>query len=449
MIQFREKVESLFLWGHQLENLREVPGIRSAPTEFRGEKANLSFDSWKRDATNTSLQAAVQYGPSLSDRIGLGFLRHVAGEFYQVTARGEALAKALDERLRRRRTYDTLVDLRSTYASQDEAKDLFSAWRTDAPTAEERDIFRQALFKESALKEDTAIGRRSAIIRLIRQRLQQSRKGMSQDDIRKCMAYGRLPSGKSVTPPEDLQATARKWLVLQVRQAQRLAMESIMAWVEYRLLTKGDRDARKLAAAAVASIRRSPTKALQNETPEAILTAWLGRFRTPDEYVQAVAQHEQQLCLFKLGEDLEEAVREQPEGIWPLAFKLLMLTRRFYQWLSSHEDLRSDMAHGKSERISMAFWAKTWDKNCRYPLTDLLATLLNNMILSQHFAVATNRYEGETQRLRITLEEEGLEALVSEPWRPYIAADRLGTLLSLMADCGIITWDPDTETYSA
>jgi hypothetical protein len=215
-------------------------------------------------------------------------------------------------------------------------------------------------------------------------------------------------------------------------------MESIMSWVEYRLLTKGDRDARQLAGAAVANIRGSTGNAFQNDTPDGILTAWLGRFKTPDDYVQAAMQNEQQFCLFKLGKDLETAVREKPEDIWGLAFKLLMLTRRFYEWLSSHEELRSDMAHGKSERISMAFWAKTWDKNCRYPLIDLVATVINNMVLSQHFSVATNRFDGGTQKLRITLEEDGLESLVSEPWHPYIAEDRLRTLLSLMANCELI-----------
>jgi len=448
MIQFKEKVESLFLWGHQLENLRKVPGIRSTPTKFREEKANLSFESWNRDATNTSLRAGVQYGPSLSDRIGLGFLRQVEGDFYQVTTRGEALAKALDERLRRRSAYHALVDLRSMYATSAEAKDLFPAWRTDAATAEEQSVFREAFFMESASETDSAIGRRSAIIRLIRHTLQHSRRPVSEDEIRKCMAYERLPSGKKPDLPDNLRATARKWLVLQLRQGQRLALESIMAWVEYRLISKGDRDARKLAEAAVASIRNSPTRALHHETPEAALTGWLGRFETLDDYVEAAKQHQQQLCLFKLGEDLETAVVEEPQNIWPLAFKLLMLTRRFYEWLSAHADLHSDMAHGQSQRISIAFWAKVWDKNRTHPLTDLVALVLKNMVLSQHFAVATNRYEGETQRLRITLEEDGLEALISEPWRPYIAADRLRTLLSLMAGCGIINRNPQTDLYS-
>jgi hypothetical protein len=449
LIKFKEKVETLFVWGHQLEKLRGVPGFLSSPTDFRAGKANLSFASWNRSAVNTSIQAGVQYGPSLSDRSGLGFLRRVEGSFYQVTTRGEALAKALDERLRKRRSYDKLIDLRVTHATEDEAKDLFSAWRSDSPGTEEQEVFREAFFKKSDVGKDSAIARRSTIIHLIKELLQKSRRRLTEDEIRKCMAYGRLSSGKILDLSEDIRKAARKWLLLQVRQVQRLALESIMAWVEFRLLTKGDRQARQLATAAVASLHNSSGKEFQKKTPEEMLATWIGRFKKPEDYIQAAMQDEEQFCLFNLGGELETAVREQPDDIWPLAFKLLMLTRRFYDWLSSHEELLSDMAHGKSERISIAFWSKTWDKNCRYPVIDLVAHVINNMVLSQHFAVATNRYEGETQKLRITLEEEGLELLVSKPWRPYIAADKLQTLLSLMASCNLITTSDSDEGYSA
>ena len=69
------------------------------------------------------------------------------------------------------------------------------------------------------------------------------------------------------------------------------------------------------------------------------------------------------------------------------------------------------------------------------------------MVLSQHFAVATNRFDGGTQRLRITIEEEGLDALISEPWEPYIASDRLETLLSLMGECELINESATKGSY--
>lgn len=449
MIQFREKVETLFLWGHQLENLRGIPGFLAEPTEFRGGKANLSFESWERKAHNTSLQAAVQYGPSLSDRGGLGFLHKVEGSFYQVTAHGESLAKALDERLRKRRSYESLVNLRSMHASEDEAKDLFVAWRSDSAGADERVPFRETFLKESGVDEDDAIGRRSAIICLIREILQKSRRTLSQEDIRKSMAYGRLPTGKRINVSGGLHSAAKKWLLLQVRQAQRLALESLMAWVEQRILSIGERDARQMARSAVSNLQKKAANVFQKETPADILSGWIGRLKTLDDYVEAALKDEERFCMFKLCDELELAVREESEEICVPAFKLLLLCRRFYEWLSADKDILPYLAHGRSERISLGYWAKTWDKNSKYPLVDLVALVLNNMVLSQHFAVATNRFDGGTQRLRITIEEEGLEALVSKPWRPDITADRLGTVLSLMADCELIDWDDEQEGYFA
>jgi hypothetical protein len=109
--------------------------------------------------------------------------------------------------------------------------------------------------------------------------------------------------------------------------------------------------------------------------------------------------------------------------------------------------LRKELSRGGSGRISLEFWAKSWDKHRDYSLKYLVVHVLNYMVLSQHFAVATNRFDGGTQRLRITIEEEGLETLVGKRWQPYVAADRLETLLSLMADCELIKWDANDEKY--
>jgi len=116
-------------------------------------------------------------------------------------------------------------------------------------------------------------------------------------------------------------------------------------------------------------------------------------------------------------------------------------------WFSDDEEIRKELPRGGSGGFLWNSGPSPWDKNCNYPLIDLVSLVLNNMVLSQHFAVATNRFDGGTQRLRITIEEEGLEALVSKPWRPYIAADRLGTLLSLMADCELIKRSANDEGY--
>ncbi|PTE20221.1 hypothetical protein C5F48_18705 [Cereibacter changlensis JA139] len=65
--------------------------------------------------------------------------------------------------------------------------------------------------------------------------------------------------------------------------------------------------------------------------------------------------------------------------------------------------------------------------------------ILEAMIISQHFATAVNRFDGRKQRLRLTIEETGLEALIRKPWEPTVTEDRLPTLLSLAAQAGIVS----------
>jgi hypothetical protein len=416
--------------------------------KFRGGKANLSFESWNREARNTSLQAPVQYGPSLSDRGGIGFLHKVESSFYKVSTSGEGLAKALDDRLRKRKAYKELIDLRSTFASEDDARDLFAAWRIDSPDATEQKVFVESFFRESRVDELDAVGKRSAAVFLINNILQKSREPLNQGDIRKSMAFGRLPTGIRVEASKGMRGASKKWLLLQVRQAQRLAIESLLAWVEHRILNVGERQSKQLVDALISNLKKHAPKLFAFNTPAETVESWLGQFKTLDEYINAALKTPAEFCIFTLCEELEAAVRGDSEKICLPAFKLLFLIRRFHDWLSQEDEVRGYLSLGHAERISIGFWAKTFDKNSSYEFPNLVALILNNMVLSQHFAVATNRFDGGTQRLRITIEEEGLEVLVSKPWMPDITPDRLGTVLSLMAECKLIKWDSDQSVYS-
>jgi hypothetical protein len=52
--------------------------------------------------------------------------------------------------------------------------------------------------------------------------------------------------------------------------------------------------------------------------------------------------------------------------------------------------------------------------------------------------LGTQRFDGKKIRLRMILEEDGLESLVGSPWRPDLTPDRLGALLSLLGSCGVV-----------
>ena len=69
--------------------------------------------------------------------------------------------------------------------------------------------------------------------------------------------------------------------------------------------------------------------------------------------------------------------------------------------------------------------------------------ILESMVISQHLATAVNRFDGQNQRLRLTIEDTGLEALVGKPWEPTVTEDRLATLLSLAGQSALVASQED------
>jgi hypothetical protein len=71
-------------------------------------------------------------------------------------------------------------------------------------------------------------------------------------------------------------------------------------------------------------------------------------------------------------------------------------------------------------------------------LRQAIQFLLEALVISQHLSTAVNRFDGQNQRLRLSIEESGLESLVGEPWDPTVTEDRLPTILRLASDCRLI-----------
>jgi hypothetical protein len=81
-------------------------------------------------------------------------------------------------------------------------------------------------------------------------------------------------------------------------------------------------------------------------------------------------------------------------------------------------------------------------------MAEFLRYLFENLILSQHFSVAARRFDGQTQRLRISIEEDGLTFLANKPLEPVVTPDRLATAVSLMADCDLLRCENSSQGYA-
>ena len=162
--RFREKLEVLFGWSHQIHQagIGMVGNAQQQPEGFR--KVPLSFEAWSR---NVSWLDAVNYGPSLKTDNGLGLLDQYIHGVFAVTGMGEALAEAFDKSLRKLDEYAVVRSLDSYSVSESVADALYPSWMISGSSKREADAFCKVLYRPGKSGERNRIGRRSASISLI------------------------------------------------------------------------------------------------------------------------------------------------------------------------------------------------------------------------------------------------------------------------------------------
>lgn len=444
--RFQEKAEVLFTWGHKLRNIQGAPGSSAACPEAPGGWADLTFEAWARKPQNTSLQAAVQYGPAFRSQYGLGFAEAVDGGFSKVTPDGAELAEALDSLLSRNDRYDLLIDLAARKARDGDALALLPAWQVDQPSKKEQEIFRRVFFDRKRIGDGSSFGKRSATIQGILAVLRTSKAGLDEEQIRRGLAQQRGLDGRVVKLDEATAASARRWLVLQVRQAQRAALECFLSWFEWKLLS---------GVCRIESLRAEIRKGLQDDelsdggraTCGEMMERFCTRFSSLEDYHTCCAQGDDR-CFFDLVDVLFDHLDNDATTLVPAVAAILTATIAETIWLEREgKEIRSLLGYGGSQRISLEFQRQDFLRNRDTVFADWLVDVLERWIISQHFWTATYRFDGRSQRLRFTFEEDGLEFIAGTPLRPVVSLDHLEAALSLMTECGIIGYDPATALY--
>src|SRR5690606_22680267 len=112
---------------------------------------------------------------------------------------------------------------------------LFEAWKVTRPSAPEAEIFRQALYDSTRIHSPDIPGRRSAMIFAVIEVLRNAHRGMSEGEMRASLVWQRLPNGPAVALSDGPDRITQRWKVLQIRQAQRLALECLLGWFEEKL----------------------------------------------------------------------------------------------------------------------------------------------------------------------------------------------------------------------
>ena len=435
---WKEKVEVLFTWGHKLKNRQGLPGISFNPPG-PGE-VPLTFVDWKRNGQNTSLMAAVQYGPAAKAPSGLGFLDPVSGSFFRACGEGLHLAEALDASIGSVDTCGLLRSLNSAHATSAQASELLPGWEVDNPHKKEKEAFRRAFFDASAVGQDSLMGRRSTTVRLILDLVAAAGTPMTAPMIRSGLFFGRPNPTVGRNDGEQTRDGWWRWQVLQMRQLQRLALEALLSWFEGRLVFERARDMEEITAAAAKAIEAEPTVFPPCSNVAAYSGEYASKCANISEFL-ALAEVQPLWSPFELSKMILAHVPKQGDAIVPHALRALFVCARFTELMAPFKAARAELLQGMAERMSLWFLTETIGRCAQLELSSFLSFLFENLILSQHFSVAAYRFDGERQRLRFSIEEEGLTFLADRPLVPIVTPDRLASALSLMTDCDLLCWD--------
>jgi hypothetical protein len=438
--KFRERAETLFTWSHWIKGRRDLPGMRSfrPPIEDDG-KATLNFHSWQRQADSTSYFAAVQYGPASKEKTGLGILKSIGAHLPLEPSSiiGENLAKRLDERLRQCTVYERLFSgLGDVRASESDASDLYSAWSLDKPSDAECSTFRDALFPTG--HADPIATRRCEIIDRIRKQVI-AHAPLSVHRLRSLLAtFPGAPVSDSVEA---------RWLVLQLRQAQRLGFEVLFHHLETLAIKRGAHRA-EVTAEILSAITSEPfapsTKDCINNWHE-----WCARRWSTPKMLLAGIEGENEGSPIVLSEKAHSLITGKEENdermATGLAFTLLLIIAYsvFQFCAGSAQTVRSLMIRGNGtgsrDRFSLLYWAEMVERERKTPLREFLDSLLFEELLSRHIFTASRRADGSSNRLRIAYDGDRWTTFVNKPASVAFTPDRLIALVSLMAECGLLS----------
>jgi hypothetical protein len=308
-------------------------------------------------------------------------------------------------------------------------------WGAQVPTDAERRTFRNAVFAAERVGEySSPIGKRSSTIALARLHLSNCTGSATADEVRRGMFFSGRLDGDPYEVPDELLPALRGWIVLQMRQLQRLALESLLSWCEARVL-RGLRDIAELTRDAERLFQAQASDLDPNDTLAAMLRTLDERYSSLEDFVTQ-GRADPLFSPFALMDDIQAGFKAKDERYAAVSLYSLLLCSSFANCFGESEQAAIKL--GGALRLSLFHLRKRLSALGGVPLRQAIQFIIESMVLSQHFATAVNRFDGQNQRLRLSIEEGGLFSLAGKPWEPTVTEDRLPTILELAGDCGLI-----------
>lgn len=441
-MRFQQKVETVFAFSHVNES--DAVGLPGRQQKVPpGNVIRFQFAEFKRAG---SILDAALYGPAIKSLSGLGFLASPDGKFLKVTPSGRKLALALDALLQEHLSneqYEFISSLDAVDAPRELIDSCFyGAWSISSVSPEEQRVFADRLFQEDAIIKGDPHGRRSAVLLYASETLRQVGKPMSPSELRRAMTR-LLPVGLLHRPEAvTFRQLQRHWQLLQVRQAQRLALETLFGWVERCLLQVQATDVDALVELAMQALEVSAGSLVD----ASYLGKQMGVLRALEGELDdlfALGAEQPEYDVFDLCDELETSVKskEPDKEMLARAVHLLLLCVRYAEAFRADPVTKEEVGAGAAFRLPLGRWAEFVKGHEEQPLSAVLHKVFSRFIISQHLGVAASRSSDEKSRMRMSIEDRGLTSLLphaKKALQPRRTPDRLPSALALMAECGLL-----------
>lgn len=412
----------------------------------------LTFKNAGRTKQN-SLYAPAIYGPSLR-ALHLVKSYSVYGEkqkHLRITTAcddsgTDVIAQTVDRALKATSSYDRFIGLPPSNFTTSDIKELAEHGLDPSVFRSEEFADAWLCFQEKLLPDnpnDPGYGR-TTTTRLVLCLLRQQ-EGLTSKQIRNSLYTGLLPTGEPVRIIDQELVTYRDyWALFMLRQYQRHPLETFL-WCFEMALKDG---CRSIDAILEYWLDRSPEVTLACETFGDIIkstagSCWSGDFKgCAEKWSKSVGgEHDD----FEYVEDVKGDAAAQ-HCLRMLSGWFLRATTFVHQ-----KGFETQIEMGGSDRMSIGWFYRWLDGRKQLPLRTFLKDIFSDLIFSQHIRVALSRFDGQAQRLRFLLADEGIAPTLSTkdlakrdiPYMP----DRLDTLIELLSDIQVLQIGKEGKLY--
>jgi hypothetical protein len=456
--QALEKIQNLLTWSNTGFGVGGMAGAtRNFPLENR--KVPLLFETF--GTNRASYLDAVQYRPSLTT--GLGFLEVRDHLMFGCLPAGKVLAEAFDESAQSHPDYKWLANVTDLEATPAKVAKLRNVLDLREPSEMERSVFLAQYFslaRPDDLNSPQA-HRRASLILVLRVIAACKRESISasESEIRASMARGASPEGV-LLDLTGVELEQQWWAVLQLRQLQRLAFDSLEAILE-----------RWLDICVHQSLSKSRSIAAICADFDGHISDYLG-----DDGAQPLSYHLDKVArlqgklptlylaglkksptnIFEIIEDLLATGLEPEAGgefpVLPKIFHGLLVCVIEARNLAKNQNAEEAVADGvgQGSLLELSLSAAEFSSQ---PAGKWIAHLLHHWVINRHFEVVTIRSQNADgkNRFRFLIGDSGLQRfdMSLRPSTVGLAQDRLRHALLLLAQGGLIRLNKDGYVLTA